>query len=252
MNLDIDVHFHPKEPRMRILPSSTVGQLVAERPARSRVFESLGIDYCCGGKRPLDEACRDRGLDVAATIEQLEREGAAQDDAGLDVASMGLADLADHIERVHHDHLRAELPRLQRLAEKVAQAHASRDPRLGRVQAVLTDFSAQMFAHMLKEERVVFPIIRALERAGTSPAAHGGLGDAIARMEAEHDESGGALALLRDLTDGFAVPEGACNSHRALLDGLVDLERDTHRHVHKENNVLFPEALRLERQARSA
>jgi regulator of cell morphogenesis and NO signaling len=237
---------------MSILSTTTVGQLVAERPGRSRVFEALGIDYCCGGKLPLEAACRARGLDVRATIDRLEGEDAAQGGASAQVgAAMSLAELADHIEREHHDRLRAELPRLLRLAQKVEHAHGTRDERLHKVRAVLADFTTEMFQHMLKEERVLFPMIRALEHAGAAtPGPRGSVARPIAQMEAEHDHAGGALASLRDLTDGFTPPAGACNSYRALLDGLAELERDTHQHVHKENNLLFPGAARLEQTLR--
>ncbi|MEX0877061.1 MAG: iron-sulfur cluster repair di-iron protein [Phycisphaerales bacterium] len=227
----------------------SVGQLVVERPQRSRVFESLGIDYCCGGKLPLEEACRRKGIDpaqVIARIEEAER-GGEQARSGQDPAKMGLAELADHIERVHHDFLRTELDRIMHLTAKVADAHGERDPRLAEVHRVFSGFREEMLTHMLKEEQVVFPMIRSLERKEPGePCGCGSIVDKIAALEADHDDSGSALERMHELTEGYAVAEGFCNTHRAMLDALSNLERDTHAHVHKENNILFVRATELE------
>jgi regulator of cell morphogenesis and NO signaling len=233
---------------------SPVGQLVAERPGRARVLEALGIDYCCGGRLPLEDACRARGIDVGTALSLLEAEDTRTvDDANRDAcAGMTLSELADHIEIKHHAHLREVLPRLQHLARKVADAHGERDTRLHRVRSTLADFAREMSSHMLKEEHVLFPMIRAMERTGIAAESHcGSIANPIRQMEAEHSQGGDALAEMRALTDGFVPPSDACNSYRALLDGLADLERDTHLHVHKENNILFPGAIRCEATGRT-
>lgn len=214
--------------------TDTVGEIVARRPALSRLFEQAGIDYCCGGRKPLEEACRMKGIDAAAFLATLEDE-AAQDSAAplVNASDMSLAELSDHIERTHHATLKSELPRLGALAEKVAMVHGESDPRLRGLFETFQSFVRDLIPHMAREEEVVFPGIR----AGSAST------DAIRRLESEHDGAGAAMAKMRELTDGYRPPEWACNSYRALLDGLARIERDMHEHVHKENNVLFPRAL---------
>jgi len=227
--------------------TQTVGELVRENPARSRVFEQFSIDYCCGGKVPLQEACRDRGLDperVAAELAVVDAEPAAQTD---DPATMGLADLADHIEATHHAYLREELPRLDFLTEKVAQVHGDAEPRLREIRQVFVSCRQELEDHMLKEERVLFPMIRELEQVEGPVNFHcGPLANPIRMMEREHDQAGDAMSRFKELTDGYLPPDWACNTYRAMVDGLAAFERDMHQHVHKENNVLFPRALELE------
>lgn len=225
----------------------TVGELLLDNPARARVFEAVGLDYCCGGKIALEAACRARGLDperVAQQLAQIDEQSPRPSD---DCAGMSLTELADHIEASHHAYLRDELPRLGQLASKVAKAHGERDPRLVRLQEIVASFSAEMLHHMTKEERMLFPIIRAIE-SGDRPPTYGfnSIADPIRIMESEHDSSGNALSQMHDLTDGFARSSAHCNTHLALVDGLARLERDTHQHVHKENNILFPRAIELE------
>lgn len=226
----------------------TVGELVRANPARSRVFEHFSIDYCCGGKVPLQEACRNRGLDPEQVATELaavvDADTAAQTD---NPAVMGLTELADHIEATHHTYLRKELPRLDFMTEKVAQVHGDAEPRLREIRQVFVACRQELEAHMLKEERVLFPMIRELEQACGPVNLHcGSLANPIRMMEHEHDQAGDAMSRFKELTDGYVPPEWACNTYRAMVDGLAAFERDMHQHVHKENNVLFPRALGLE------
>jgi regulator of cell morphogenesis and NO signaling len=240
---------------IHIDPQATVGQLVTDRPGRSRVFETLKIDYCCGGKLPLLEACRKRGLEPQTVIELLEKADAEKgqhDPGALDPGAMSLTDLADHIEREHHAYLRSELPRLDQITDKVHRVHGETEPRLGRVREAFCALRDELTSHMLEEERILFPMIRQLEQGEGPPPAHcgGTIADPIRQMETEHEDAGDALATIRSATDDFQPPEWACNTYRAMLDGLATLEQDMHTHIHKENNVLFPRALELERQQR--
>lgn len=226
----------------------TVGAIVAQRPALSRVFEQEGIDYCCGGKKALDEVCREKGLDPAGLLAKLEAHASTRaDESVVDAAAMSLSELADHIERTHHAYLRRELPRLYAMTEKVASVHGDKDARLDEIRRTFLALADEMTSHMMKEERILFPMIRRLSESKTAPAFHcGSLANPIAQMEHEHEQSGSALERLRTLTDGYTPPEWACNTYRAMLDGLAHLERDMHQHVHKENNILFPQAIKRE------
>lgn len=233
-----------------LTPETTVGELVAARPLLARLFERLGIDYCCGGKQTLAAACARRGLEVATTIALLDSAGSmlAAGPAEVDAAAMGLAELADHIVGTHHAYLKTELPRLVEMADRVASKHAWRDARLPELAGIVRELAEEMSSHMQKEETVLFPLVRQLE-AGAADGFHcGSIANPIRQMEAEHDSAGRLTARLRELTDGFTPNAEACNTHRALLAGLAEFESDLHRHVHKENNVLFPRTLAIAAQ----
>lgn len=226
----------------------TVGELVRERPSRARVFEDLGIDYCCGGKKPLSEACAKKGHDVDDVLESIkEADSAGSVEDATDYASMPLDELVDHIIATHHAYLVRELPRLQEMSAKVAKVHGDKDARLGELASVVNALVDELSSHMMKEERILFPVIRQLEQSDTLPAMpFGTLANPINAMEAEHDTAGSALADMHRLTDAYTSPDWACNTYRALLDGLHELELDLHQHIHKENNILFPRALAIE------
>jgi regulator of cell morphogenesis and NO signaling len=229
---------------------TTVGEVVRSRPSLSRVFEDEDIDYCCGGKKSLEEVCREKELDLQELLARLEEYAEnSEEQSSFDPASMSLTDLLDHIEQSHHTYLRSELPRLDKITEKVASVHGEKDSRLLQVRRTFLDLSAELSSHMMKEEQILFPMVRQLEGSEEAPMFHcGALANPIRQMEVEHDGAGFALKTLRNLTDSYVPPEWACNTYRAMLDALAQLERDLHQHIHKENNVLFPRVLEKESQ----
>ena len=227
--------------------SSTVGDLVVERPSRARVFEQFGLDYCCGGKLPLADACQKKGVDFRAVVTALEEESTAAGPAGRDWSAASLAELTSRVETTHHAYLKRELPRLEYLTGRVAGRHGDSHPELIKLQQVFLSLKADLEAHMMKEEQVLFPMCRELERASELPAAHcGSVRNPVAAMVAEHDSAGEDLRQMRELTGDYAPPQGACNTYRAMLAGLAELEADMHQHVHLENHVLFPKAIAAE------
>jgi regulator of cell morphogenesis and NO signaling len=231
-----------------LTPEMPVGRLVAEDPRRARLFERLGIDYCCGGRAPLDRACREKGLDVAAVLGQLaagedEAESRHDEHGPSEGAAATMGELIDHIVTIHHSYLYRELPRLADLAGRVIDAHGDRHPELWELRDVFESLRDGLRFHMLKEEKILFPSIARLAVAMEVPEFYsGGVGNPILVMEREHDDAGAALARLRALTDGYTPPADACPTYRALLDGLAGLEADLHVHIHEENNILFPRA----------
>jgi regulator of cell morphogenesis and NO signaling len=231
-----------------VTKEQTVGQLVVERHSRARLFERLGLDYCCGGNKPLEQACREKGLDYEAVLQELQSEQAAPSKTERNWASASLTDLCDEIEQTHHAYLKQELPRLEFLTNKVATRHGDNRPALRDIRDVFAALKAEMDAHMIKEETILFPLCRQLDTAEALPAMHcGSLGNPIQVMIREHEDAGEALARIRVLTNDFTCPADACNTFRAMYDSLHQLEQDMHQHVHKENNILFPKAVRLER-----
>lgn len=233
---------------------TTIGDLVTQRPGRSRVFEKLGIDYCCGGKKSLANVCKVKGLDAntVLTILLAAEQGDVTNEP--DWSQTSLTALAEHIEQTHHAYLKGELPRLEAMVYKVASVHGNSHPWMREIDDIFSRFAADLHAHMIKEEHVLFPMIRNLERDDASPAAPSGhsLANLVHVMEHEHDGAGEDLAKMRVLTDNYQPPEDACNTFRATLSGLAELEADMHRHVHKENSILFPRAMVMEQSRLSA
>ncbi len=227
-----------------ISPTDTLGSIVTTMPSAARVLERLGLDYCCHGQRTLADACAEAALDVDEVIDQI---GSGSDREPADWATMTAAELADHIEVTHHRLLHDELPRLTALADKVRDVHGSRHPELDQVNTLTHALEADLEPHMMKEERVLFPMIRELAHASATPTFHcGSIRNPISMMMLEHERTGELLEQLRAVTDGYEPPADGCASYRALYQGLADVERDTHLHIHKENNVLFPLVLELE------
>lgn len=232
-----------------INPETTVGELVVQQPNRSRLFEQLGIDYCCGGRKPLRQACADKQVNLDEVLAQLEQLPASPPQSSHEAApNLALSELIDHIVNEHHGYLRRELPRLDQMIDKVARVHGEKDTRLGSLPGIYKAMQAELGDHMLKEENILFPAIKALDAGqGLADACFASVGQPIQVMLAEHDSAGRALEQMRGLTDGFTPPDWACNTYRAMLDGLRELEADLHQHIHEENNILFPRALEKER-----
>lgn len=225
-------------------PSTTLAELVTQRPALARELERRSLDYCCGGQRTLAEACAAEGLDVDETADAL---GAVPGGDTAPWAGFGPVELVDHLEATHHAYLHDEFPRLTALADKVAQVHGGRHPELLEVQRLYLELRDDLEPHLLKEERVLFPMIRELAGADTAPDFHcGSVGNPISVMMREHDRAGELFVELRAASRDYAIPDDACASYTALYTGLEELEADTHLHVHKENNLLFPAVIALE------
>ena len=225
---------------MTVTATRTLGELVAEAPGRAAVLDRLGLDYCCHGQRTLADACTEAGLEHDAVAAALVAAVPEPVDHPTEPAA-----LADHIEATHHAYLHAELPELDALAAKVVGVHGERHPELAEVHRLIVALRADLEPHLLKEERVLFPAIRALV-GGASDFPFATVQNPVRMMSMEHDRAGELLAALRDASGGYRVPEDACASYRSLYERLAALEADTHRHIHLENNVLFPAAVALE------
>ena len=228
--------------------STTMGELVMARPETIRYFETLGIDYCCGGHRSLAEACQIAHQDPTTVMEGLAT--LAPPATGVpslqDWSQAPLAELIQHIISTHHDYLREELPRLELLLGKVLRAHGERHPRLQRVEELYQALVADLMPHLMKEEQILFPFIRQMEAGQSGSACFGTVQSPIRVMEMEHVAVGALLAELRKSSDAYVTPEDGCATFRALNDGLEALERDLHLHIYMENQILHPRATALE------
>ena len=218
--------------------------LVTADPRRARVLAKCVLDYCCHGQRPLGEAADDAGVDIAEVTAALDIAGAPP---AATTASTANAAIAHDIVDTHHAYMWAEMPRLQALVAKVHTVHGARHPELADVHGAFEQALAQLEPHMTSEERVVFPAISQMEKSGMLGVS-GPIAAPITQLRAEHDVVGDLFKKIRALTGGYAVPGDACNAYRAMLGGLEEMELDLHEHIHRENNVLFPRAVEMERQ----
>ncbi len=229
----------------------TVREIALEQSSSIRVFEQFGIDYCCGGRKPLTEACAAANLDINAVIAALE---AAATKANPDVENWvgkSLESLSSHIIATHHAYVKRELPRLAQLAQKVVNRHGLTKAELPVIAATLAHLDEELTEHLAKEEAVLFPYVAKLEQSihlGTTKpdSCFGTVANPIAMMTREHDAAGALIAEIRRLTGAFTTPEDACPTFHAFYDGLREFEQDLHQHIHLENNILFPRAIELE------
>ena len=237
-----------------LFESKTVGQLVSERITRATLFEKMGIDFCCNGGNLLPLACERAGVkldDVCGLLEQHDLDAEASDETDWTAVSASV--LVDHIVNTHHAYLKESLPQIWRLLEKVASVHGANHPELVSMRDVFLGLKQELDAHMMKEEQVLFPIIKTLEESvssQTKPAAFhcGSVNNPIRMMEHEHDNAGNALRQLRSLSNNYVLPEGACTTYQLTFNQLQQLETDLHIHIHKENNILFPAGAKMEQQ----
>lgn len=232
-------------------PQTTVREIALEQPASIRVFEKFGIDYCCGGRKPLAQACEERSIETEAVLAAIQEATGNGDNTGRDWTQASLETICNHIVEKHHAYVRAELPRLEMLAQKVVSRHGSTRPELEQIQKLIGSLGEELLQHLSKEEMALFPYVTNLERnmteCGPRPlGCFGAVRNPIRVMLAEHDAAGDALSKMRALSSGFTPPEGACPTYRGFYQTLAEFENDLHRHVHLENNILFPRAIELD------
>ncbi len=234
------------------LITKPVGQIAAETPAAIPILEGLGIDYCCGGDQPLDRACAARGLAVEEVVARLEAAASSSPSSPKDWFRAPLGELIDHILEQHHEYLRAELPALENRLTRTLEAHGEKHGEMLReLEQVYRGLQDELYAHLHKEEMILFPAVRLMEQAAAQgrpapPAPFGSVNNPIRVMRFEHDNAAHALARMREITNNYTLPPDACATWQALYAGLRQLEADLKQHIHLENNILFPRAAALE------
>jgi regulator of cell morphogenesis and NO signaling len=235
--------------------SMTVREVALELPQSTRLFERLKIDYCCGGNRPLTEACASIGVEVGEVMEMLESASQAepQGNGAMDFQKLTLSELIAYILDTHHVFTKHEMDRLELLARKVISVHGENHPELHKVGALFDALCADLKPHMFKEEQILFPHILALVQAANQNqpapfAPFGTVNNPVRMMMLEHDAAGEILRELRTTTSEYSTPADGCISYRTLYEALEAFEKDLHQHIHLENNILFTRAIELEAQ----
>ncbi len=230
-------------------------ELAVTLPGATRVFEKLGIDYCCGGNRTLADACVNAKIpieEVADSLAEAEHLLLSPEELqNWQAASM--TGLIQHIVEKHHTFTKEELPRLEKLMNKVCAVHGAQHPELLQLKTAFLGLKEELEPHLMKEEQVLFPYITRMEAALTTDAAipmscFGTVQNPVRMMNIEHDAAGDLLREMRAVTANYAVPDGACMSYESLFQALIEFEADLHQHIHLENNILFPKAVNAERE----
>jgi regulator of cell morphogenesis and NO signaling len=238
--------------------STTVRELAVREPGATRIFEKLKIDYCCGGNKTLEDACAAAGVQTEDIRRLLEKAGESQTMMGeaTNFQAASLTELINYILDKHHVFTKEEMTRLDALTEKVCSVHGQNHPELLSVKALFQSLCEDLRPHMFKEEQVLFPYIIRLEEASERkqmppPTPFGTVRNPVRMMMMEHDVAGDLLRELREVSSGYQTPADACISYRTLYQALEALEQDLHRHIHLENNILFPRAVEMESAAYS-
>lgn len=241
---------------METLQSRTVGDVVTENIKAAHIFKKYGIDFCCGGGVSIKRACEKANVDPELLINELIDLEQVKD-RSLDYNSWKLDFLSDHIVNVHHQYVEESSPLLLQYAKRVNHVHGGHYKELGEIESLVIELVQEMASHQRKEELILFPFIKRLVKAEKEndvvPQSHfGSVENPIKMMEEEHDEAGEIMRKISVLSDNFTPPQGACNTYRAFYAKLEEFEEDLHQHIHLENNILFPKALKLEASLRKA
>lgn len=243
-----------------ISSTSNIGQLVAENYRLANVFRKYGVDFCCNGNRSIDEAAAKDKFEASKLIADLQEvsEGSqANQDSEIDYGTWPLDLLADYIEKTHHRFVTAKITEITPLLDKIVRVHGGAHPELKEVQTLFMGSAGELSQHMKKEELLLFPYIRRMVDAKVSNqplpvAGFGSVANPIAAMHADHDAEGERFRKIDSLTNGYQVPEDGCTTYKVTLALIQEFELDLHKHIHLENNILFPKSIELEKRMQEA
>lgn len=239
-----------KNAAVETLVEKTLADIVTENIRAAIVFEEYGLDFCCKGKRPLAEACSDKNVDVQKVVDELAKLS-SNGNGTQNVNDWHLDFLVDYIMNNHHQYVRRMIPIISLHADKVASVHGKNHPETIKIADLFLAVREELEIHMMKEERILFPQIKQMmltqnENGQFFPPPFGTIQNPIRMMEYEHISAGDALYQIRELSDNYVHPDDACNTFKALYSELKEFEEDLHKHIHLENNILFPKSIALE------
>ncbi len=228
----------------KLMATASLGEIVANDFRTALVFKENGIDFCCGGKKTLKEACDEKALDTNIIAQKLEAVQVDSASPSQNFKDWDLGFLADYIVNNHHKYVIKTLPELVFYTEKIAKVHGERHPELIDVADLFGKINAELVQHLQKEEEILFPAIKKVLKSN-SASAKATVASEIGRMSSEHEFAGGAMDKINELTNGYVVPDDACNTYTVSLKLLQQFEDDLHIHIHLENNILYPKSLAL-------
>jgi regulator of cell morphogenesis and NO signaling len=236
--------------QITITADTTVGAIVAADFRTAGVFESHGIDFCCGGKIPLAEVCGEKGLDPATLLQEITAAQSAPANRSHNYGAWALPFLADYIVNTHHTYLNENTEQIAAYTQKIAAVHGAHHPEVIEIAAIFNTIATDMTGHLREEEEVLFPAIKRIDtarQAGTTPVAADveAIKASLVKLDHEHQEIGDAVHAIRHLANGYTIPDDVCNTFVVTYQRLKEFEDDLHTHVHLENNILFPKAGRL-------
>jgi regulator of cell morphogenesis and NO signaling len=222
----------------------TIGEIVANDFRAASIFKEAGIDFCCGGHKFLSEACREKGSDQTLILEQLGLLSQTPLDYAINFKEWELGFLSDYIMNTHHKFVLKNLPELLFYTQKIADVHGNNHPELLEVAELFAKINKELLQHLKNEEEVLFPAIKTAEISATHQVKSIIISE-VTRMQGEHEYAGGAMDKINVLTKNYLIPADACNTYRVSLKLLEQFEDDLHIHVHLENNILYPKALKI-------
>ena len=238
---------------MEVQKNQIIGELVAKDYRAASVFKKYGIDFCCQGNRTINDACTEKNMDVAFVVNDLNAIGNTNNSAGIDFKSWPLDLLADYIEKTHHRYVEDKSPELMAYLEKISDVHGKNHNELYEIKELMLQTVGNMTQHMKKEELMLFPFIRKMEKAKRTgellqKPSFGSIQTPINEMESEHSAEGDRFRDIETLSNNYTPPEDACNTYRVTFALLKEFQDDLHLHIHLENNILFPKSIHLEKQ----
>ena len=244
---EVEIRKHAKG-----LQPETLGDIVAKDIRKAEVFKKFGLDFCCGGKKTLQQACKEKGLDVLLVESELKKPVELKSSLPtLKYDTWTCTFLVDYIINVHHANVRENMPIILDLANKVADHHGSTNPELLLIRNKFTDIVNELNVHMKKEEHILFPYLKqqehSRENGDQAPSSFATVKSPISVMEQDHELVGTLFEDIKKLTNCFTLPANACNSYALLYKKLIEFGDDLHLHIHLENNILFPKAIELEK-----
>lgn len=234
----------------------TIGSMVAENYKAASVFRKYGIDFCCQGGRSLEEACREKAINHEVVAHELEAVATDGSSDNIDYRSWPLDLLADFIEKTHHRYVTDKTPEIRAYLYKINKVHGERHPELAEIEQLFLDSSEELLQHMKKEEAILFPYIRQMVEAERKDqplaiAPFGSIENPINAMMEEHLHEGQRLARIAELSNGYSIPTDGCNTFKVAFAMVEEFEKDLHKHIHLENNILFPKSVDLEKMAQN-
>ena len=236
-----------------ITAATTLGEIAARIAEATRIFEDFGLDYCCGGKKSLQDACTSSKISAQDVLQLIQGSQSTKPQTGQmhDWTHESLTSLIAHIKDTHHKYTRAEIARITPMLRRVLSVHGTNHPELQRINSEFEALASELLDHMIDEEIVLFPYITRMEECGmgqrtVEPSGLSSLRQPVATLVFQHDSAGDKLRAIRQASGDYRAPEDACMTYRAVFRALAELEADLHQHIHLENNILFPRATAVE------